>query len=199
MQTPERTVVIPLIATPENGATDADYSGVPESITFNRGETEKTFEIMAIDDDIDDDGETIALTFGTLPHRVNAGSQSTITISDNDERGVTVSVTELAVPEGDTRTYTVVLHSAPTAPVTIDITGTANTDVSVGTARLTFTAENWNIPAGSGGRSTGRRGRGSRKHDTEPRHKRRGLRRGRRAISYSDNHRRRHAGDNDGE
>ena len=57
-----------------------------------------------------------------------------------------MSVTELAVPEGDTRTYTVVLHSAPTAPVTIDITGMANTDVSVGTAQLTFTAENWNAP-----------------------------------------------------
>ena len=154
---PERTVEIPLIATPANGATDADYSGVPESITFNRGETEKTFEVVAVNDDIDDDGETIALAFGTLPHRVNASGQSTITISDNDERGVTVSVTELAVPEGDTRTYTVVLHSAPTAPVTIDITGMANTDVSVGTAQLTFTAEKLERTAGSGGRGTGRR------------------------------------------
>ena len=45
---PERTVAIPLIATPENGATDADYSGVPEHVTFNRGETEKTFEITAV-------------------------------------------------------------------------------------------------------------------------------------------------------
>ena len=49
---PERTVTIPLTATPENGATDADYSGVPESITFTNGETEKTFEITATDDDI---------------------------------------------------------------------------------------------------------------------------------------------------
>ena len=200
MQTPERTVVkYPLIATPENGATDADYSGVPESITFNRGETEKTFEVVAVNDDIDDDGETIALSFGTLPHRVNAGSQSTITIIDNDQRGITVSVTELAVPEGDTRTYTVVLHSAPTAPVTIDITGMANTDVSVTHGAVDIHSRKLEHPAGSGGRSTGRRGRGSRKRDTEPRHKRRGLRRGRRAISYSDNHRRRHAGDNDGE
>ena len=143
---PEREVAIPLMVTPANGATQADYSGVPASIIFNSGETEKTFEVTAVDDDVDDDGETVALGFGTLPHRINAGGQSTITIIDNDERGVTVSVTELAVPEGGAGTYTVVLHSAPTSPVTIDVTGMANTDVSVNTAQLTFTAENWDAP-----------------------------------------------------
>ena len=46
-------------------------------MTFHRGETEKTFEMVATDDDIDDDDETIALTFGTLPDNVEAGSPAT--------------------------------------------------------------------------------------------------------------------------
>ena len=35
---PERTVVIPLTHTPQGGATSADYSGVPQNVTFNTGD-----------------------------------------------------------------------------------------------------------------------------------------------------------------
>ena len=34
---PERTVVIPITATDQDGATGADYSGVPQNVTFNPG------------------------------------------------------------------------------------------------------------------------------------------------------------------
>ena len=47
----EDTVVIPPTATNQYGATAADYSGVPSSVTFNSGETTKTFEFMATADD----------------------------------------------------------------------------------------------------------------------------------------------------
>ena len=40
---PERTVTIPITKANQDGATTADYSGVPENVTFNSGDTEKTF------------------------------------------------------------------------------------------------------------------------------------------------------------
>lgn len=61
---------------------------------------------------------------------------------DNDERGVTVSVTVLDVPEGGDGSYTVVLHSEPTSPVTIDVTVQENTEVAVEPAELAFSARN---------------------------------------------------------
>ena len=37
---PERTVVIPITATTQGGAGSTDYSGVPQSVTFNAGQVE---------------------------------------------------------------------------------------------------------------------------------------------------------------
>ena len=71
---PERTVTVPLTVTDQDGASPADYSGVPASVTFNSGEVLKTFIFSATQDDVDDDGESVKLTFGTpLPARVSAG------------------------------------------------------------------------------------------------------------------------------
>ena len=78
---PERTVVIPLAAMEQDGASSADYSGVPQSVTFNSGDTSKSFAFMATDDDVGDDGESVLLRFGTLPSRVNAGSPNEATVT----------------------------------------------------------------------------------------------------------------------
>ena len=79
---PERTVVIPLAAMEQDGASSADYSGVPQSVTFNSGDTSKSFTFMATDDDVGDDGESVLLRFGTpLPSRVNAGNPNEATVT----------------------------------------------------------------------------------------------------------------------
>ena len=52
---PERPVDIPLILT-NQGASDDDYSLSATNLTFNSGETEKTFTFTAADDAEDDDG-----------------------------------------------------------------------------------------------------------------------------------------------
>ena len=62
---PERTIIIPLTTTNEDGATgqgetDADYSGVPDTVTFvSGGETEKFFTFSAAQDSVDDDDELV--------------------------------------------------------------------------------------------------------------------------------------------
>ena len=82
---PERTVDIPVTATSQGDTSDDDYDGVPEIVTFNSGETEKSFEISA-EEDSDEDGEVIRLDFGALPDEVTAGApaQVTVSIADND-------------------------------------------------------------------------------------------------------------------
>ena len=71
---PERTVDITLIPANQAETSDADYSVVPASLTFNSGETEKSFTFTAVDDAEDDDGESVKLTFENLPPGVSAGT-----------------------------------------------------------------------------------------------------------------------------
>ena len=76
----ERSVTILLTATPQGGATASDFSGMPSSVTFAPGETQKTFTVIATDDNVDDDGESVRLGFGRLPSSVEGGSPSTATV-----------------------------------------------------------------------------------------------------------------------
>ena len=90
---PERTVDIPLTAEPQGETTTDDYSGVPESVTFNAGETSKEITFTAEQDTFDDDEDSVVLRFGDLPPLVSEGttSQTTVTITDDDDPPVTVS------------------------------------------------------------------------------------------------------------
>ena len=126
---PERTVVVPITATDQNNATTADYSGVPDTITFNTGETSQTFTFMATDDMEDDDDESVLLAFGSrLPDRVSPGTptQTIVSITDDDDPEVTVSfgANTYTVPEGGTQSITVSLNVDPEREVTILLTAT---------------------------------------------------------------------------
>ena len=126
---PERTVVIPLTATAQGGATAADdYSGIPASLTFNDGDTAKSFTFTATQDTLDDDGESVKLAFGTLPERVTAGTtkEAVVSIADDDTPSVTVSFGQASytVAEGATVTVTLNLSADPEQTVTIPISKT---------------------------------------------------------------------------
>ena len=143
---PKRTVDIPLTAVGRGGLEDAEYSVVPEKVTFSTGGSlEQTFSVTTTDDRINDDGESLRLTFGTLPGRVSAGSRSaaTVRITDDDVAGVTLSETSLGIDEGGSGDYTVVLTSEPTADVTIESRAPAGSDLTVNPSSLTFTSGNW--------------------------------------------------------
>ncbi len=146
---PERTVEIPITATGQNGATAGDWSGVPAAVTFEAGTTEAAFALAATDDDIDDDGESVEVAFGPLPERVSAdpaAATATVAIVDDDDRGVELSETRLAVAEGGTGSYTVRLRSEPTGAVTVTVTGHAGTDVAPDPESLHYTPQNWDAP-----------------------------------------------------
>ena len=60
---PEREIIIPITVTNKDGATSAHYSGVPSSLTFASGETSKTISFLAAQDSVDDDGQSVDLSF----------------------------------------------------------------------------------------------------------------------------------------
>ena len=123
---PERTITVPLNHMGEGGATSTDYSGVPQNVTFNSGDTEKSFTFAATTDNVDDDGESVKLTFGTLPAGVTAGTTDESVVSITDDNVPTVSVSFRAssytVAEGNTVIVTVDLSADPERTVTILIT-----------------------------------------------------------------------------
>ena len=125
---PERTVTIPLLRVNQGGADSSDYSGVPQSVVFNSGDTEKSFDFEAIDDAANDDGESVKVSFGSLPDQVSAGTHSgtTVSITDDDVPSVTVSFEETSytVGEGNTIVVKVVLSADPERTVTIPLTKT---------------------------------------------------------------------------
>ena len=146
---PERTVVIPLTHTPQGNTTSTDYSGVPANVTFSTGDMSQTITFTATQDDVDDGGKSVLLAFGTLPPAVSLGTttQATVSITDDDGAGVSVSESSLTIAEGSSGTYTIVLDSQPTADVTVTINDpTDNTDVTAEPASLTFASTDWSTP-----------------------------------------------------
>ena len=147
---PERPLVIPITTTGEGGATSTDYSA-PTSVTFNAGETSKSFTFAAPQDALDDDDESVKLGFGTMPDAwVSAGTtdETTVSITDDDDPFVTVKfgASAYTVAESDDTTtpgvteneveVTVTLSADPERTVTIPITkanqdGASSADYSV--------------------------------------------------------------------
>ena len=145
---PERTVTIPLTKTDQDGASSADYSGVPASVTFNAGDTEVDINFTASSDSDNDDGESVKLGFGnTLPAGVSAGStaETTVSITDDDVPAVRVSFEQGTYTVDEGSTVTVTLNADPERTVTIPITttdqgGASSADYSGVPANVTFNA-----------------------------------------------------------
>ncbi len=126
---PKRTVSIPITKTEEDGASSADYSGVPANVTFSAGETSETisFSFAATQDTEDDDGESVKLAFGNITDaQVSAGTpaETTVSITDDDVPDVTVSFGEMSytVAEGEEVEVTVELSADPEREVEIPLT-----------------------------------------------------------------------------
>ena len=115
---PERTVTILLTKANQDGASSADYSGVPANVVFNASDTEKSITFTATADDDNDDGESVKLAFGSplpLPVGVTAGvtegstKEAVVSITDDDVPAVTVSFEQdsYTVAEGSSVTVKV--------------------------------------------------------------------------------------------
>ena len=81
-EAPGRTVTIPLTVVPMEGATVADFAGVPANVTFGPTDTVRTFEFEARADASPDEGERVTLGLGSpLPAGVAPGNPATATVT----------------------------------------------------------------------------------------------------------------------
>ena len=149
----DQTVTVTVGKEGDKAVEGTDYAEVANTIEITIPATEKsgagTFELTPVNDDIDDDGEMISVEGALAGMKV---THATITIVDDDERGITVEPVTLTLNEADDTstevkenegTYEVVLKSKPTGTVTVGFTNPGPTVATVDPFSLTFTATNW--------------------------------------------------------
>ena len=148
----ERPLTIPVNITDQDGATDKDYNitglDADGNLIIPKDDTTASFTVTATDDDINDDGEKLKLSFGTLGPKVTAGtrSQTTVTIADNDEAGLDIDppgTLELTENQNPKPTYKVSLTSEPTGDIEVEITSSDTAVMTVSPAEFTFKSTNW--------------------------------------------------------
>ena len=139
------------LSTANGTATSADYTALSsETVTIAAGSSSANVAIQTTDDDVDEGtGEsftvTIAAPDASSGYRLGTQSSATVTITDDDDAGVTVSKSALSVVAGETADYTIVLDTKPTHSVTIMPTSGA-TDKATVSGAVTFTTANWSTP-----------------------------------------------------
>ena len=139
------TVVTVSVGDAGDAATEGTDYGTLGSVTLTiaAGSTSgtTTFTLTPSDDDVDEANEALTVAGSTTAAGFTV-NPTTVTIADDDERGVEVGVTALTVSEGGDATYTVVLESEPTGNVTVTPSVSGNTEVTV-SGTLTFTPSDW--------------------------------------------------------
>ncbi|MCY4495501.1 MAG: family 20 glycosylhydrolase, partial [Acidimicrobiaceae bacterium] len=139
---PAKTATTVTFTATDGTATKGTDFTVPATFTavIAKGATEGTATLMVTDDADAESSETFSLAAsgGGL-----TAAPVTVTITDNDTAGVTVSDNSLSVVEGAKVFYTVVLDSQPSADVIVTATSGASATATVAPATRTFTTGNW--------------------------------------------------------
>ena len=125
-----------------NADGDAGITFLPASLTFTTTNysTGQTVGVSSAQD-----SDLLAGT-RTITHTANGGGYVNVTADlkvteVNNDAGLVITPSALTIPEGGSETYTVQLATAPTANVTIALTGnaTGDADITFQPASLTFT------------------------------------------------------------
>lgn len=127
---------------------NSDYSVSNLTITIPNGATSGSETLTVTDDRIDEaDSETAILTITGVSSnlKIGSGASQTLTISDDDTRGLIVNGSPNVTEGSNTSSsFSVKLNSQPTGNVTI--TPSASAQVTVSPASITFTPANYDTP-----------------------------------------------------
>ncbi len=145
------TVDVRLSAAPDGPVAVAVASGDTSRLTLS--DATLTFEPQSWDvvqtvtltarDDNDIAANTVDVTFD---NPAGEGATVPVTINDNDSQGLRVSTSSITVGEAGSATVAVSLTAEPSGDVTVSIVSSDPGVAQVGTATLTFTPQNWNMP-----------------------------------------------------
>ncbi len=106
----------------------------------------QTVTVLAAEDDDAVPDDVVTLTHSATGGDYDGlpGGTVAVTIRENDATGVIIEPTVLAIQEGSSESYTVILTSKPTGQVTVSMTADlSSTDVLVNQSVLAFSPENW--------------------------------------------------------
>ncbi|MYD05021.1 MAG: hypothetical protein F4X21_08905, partial [Acidimicrobiia bacterium] len=142
---PTAEVIINLTSSDTSAATVE-----PSSLTFQPADwnTPQTVTVEAVDDQVDNpDG----VRTPTISHSVAAGTSGygtvtaevSVTVTDDDEPGLSIMPTTLMVPEGSQASYMVSLTMEPASMVTVSMNGHVNSDLTLDKTSLTFSTAKW--------------------------------------------------------
>ena len=142
----ETTVTITVAPVEPAKARDFRLSGTTLSIPAGRTASSGAIVITALDNNVNARDKTLTIS-GMVANRLGLADPAdvSLTITDDDRAGVSVSPASLLVMEEDASgaVYSVVLDSKPIGPVAVSVSGMAGSDVSVSPTRLAFTPSNW--------------------------------------------------------
>ena len=130
-------------------ADQSDFQPVtPFTVTIPVGRTSATatFMFTPVDDEVAELlNNEVVLVKGAVPDNVLRVEHATLSLLDDDSRGVKVSAAAVQFDEGGNSSYTLVLNTLPEgSDVTVALSVSGDRDVTVSPARLTFTETNWN-------------------------------------------------------
>ena len=135
-----------IIAVTHSG--DQDISIDDQELTFTDSDWETAQAVTvsaAQDDDARHDAATLSHTVASTDTDYNGitASEVAVTVTDDEMAGVSILPEELAIAEGGSDTYQVVLTSQPAHEVTVTITRSGDGGISIDDQELTFTDSDW--------------------------------------------------------
>ncbi|WP_414755670.1 DUF4114 domain-containing protein [Anabaena sp. CCY 9910] len=145
----QQTVTVSTSITTGDTASNTDFVAKTQTLTFEQGETQKTFTVDTTQDFLVEANEsfTVSLsnpTNGAILNPTAATAKGTI--NDDDNAGVIITQTgnnTIVTENGTTDSYTIKLTSQPTSDVIINISN--GQQIRTNPRTLTFTTENWNV------------------------------------------------------
>ena len=145
---PSTNVVIPLTS-----SRTAEGTVSPLSLTFTPSNwmTAQTVTVRGVDDAVVDGNQVYALRLCVIQAVGDSGYHNldpadvSITNNDDDAVGIAVGPTAslLTTERGGTATFTIVLRSVPTSPVTVNLSSSNPGEGTVSPASVSFDASNW--------------------------------------------------------
>ena len=144
-------VTVTVSAAPVSPAEEGDFTlSANTKLTIAAGATTSTgtVEITANDNEVDAPNKEVTVSGAASGSTgESALADQTLTITDDDTRGLELSTTSVRVTEaagtGRTAQYTVALGSQPTAAVTVAVSSGAVATATVSPATLSYTTTNW--------------------------------------------------------
>ena len=113
---------------------DAEIDSAPDRLTFSSSDwsQEKTVTVRAAqDDDARDDTATLSHTVSSTDGDYNGitVSEVAVAVTDDETAGVSIKPTKLTIAEGGSDSYEVVLTSQPTHDVTVTVIYSGDPDI----------------------------------------------------------------------